>query len=253
MRALVLFVALGLASCAYPRRSTPLSEVADASNLDAPANLWRLRFTTAVVPPRQRGDRPWDDDGTPPDPFVRLYRGDQKVYESPIARDSLTPTWDDAVTENLLLPPTQELRIELWDDDGLGLPEPIGVWRGRGLPRTALPGADARVRLEGSAEVGFVVIPPKAHRGTGITEYEVRPDALHVLGVIPLSPAGRAGIEVGAEILAIDGEAIAALGTDAAVGKLSMAASRRSTLTVRHPDGRREDVRLDAGYVWMAR
>ncbi len=253
MRALVLFIAIGAASCAYPRRSTPLSEVADASNLDAPANLWRLRFTGAVVPPRQRGDRPWDEDGTPPDTFVRLYRGDRKVYESPVAYDSLTPRWDDAVTDNLMLSPTQELRIELWDDDGLGLPEPIGVWRSRGLPRTALPGADARVRLEGSAEVGFVVMPPKAYRGTGITEYEVRPDALRVLEVIPRSPAGRAGIEAGTKILEIDGQTVAELGSDAAVGKLSMAGSRQSTLTVLHADGRRDEVRLDAGYVWMAR
>ncbi len=252
MRALVPLVALCVASCAYPRRSTPLSEVADVSDIDAPADLWRLRFTRAVVPPRQRGDRPWDEDGTPPDPFVRLYRGDRQVYESPIAHDTLTPAWDDALTENLRLPSTRELRIELWDDDGVGLPEPVGVWRGHGLPRTALPGADARVMLEGTAEVGFVVMPPRAYRGTGITEYEVRPDALHVLGVIPLSPAGRAGIVPGTDILAIDGETVAELG-DRAIGKLSMAASRRSTLTLRHSDGRREDVRLDSGYVWKAR
>ena len=252
MRGIAVILVLCALACAYPRRSTSLSPVQDSSDIQAPANLWRLRFTRAVVPPRQRGDSPWDEDGTPPDPFVRIYRGDEQIYESPVAEDTLQPAWD-AVTENLMLPATEDLRIELWDSEAMRLPEPIGVWRGQGLPATALPGADARVMLEGTAEIGFVVMPPEAHRGTGITEYEVRSDALYVVDVIPLSPAGRAGIEAGAQIIGIDGESVADLGEDNAAGKLSMSSSRQSRLTVVHADGRREDVRLDAGYVWMAR
>ncbi|MEM9067048.1 MAG: PDZ domain-containing protein [Myxococcota bacterium] len=253
MRWMVLVLCIGVLGCAYPRRSTSLSPVPPTTNVQAPPDLLRLRFTSAVIPPRQRGDSSWDDDGTPPDVFVRVYRNDEQMYESPIAEDTLAPAWEDAVTENLRIGGTDRVRIELWDSESIRLSEPIGIWRGRGLPSTALPGADARVMLEGRAELQFRVVPPEAHRGTGILEYEVRSSALYVTEVVPLSPAGRAGITEGTQILAIDGETIDALGEASAAGKISMASSRSSSVTVLRPDGRREDVQMDTGYVWIVR
>ena len=241
-----------LGACAYPRRSPALSSVApaEAANVRAPEAVTRLRFVSAEIPLRQRGDLPWDDEGSEADALVRVYRGDTLLYESEPVRDSVRPTFD-FVTDNLVLPSSADLRIELWDDDP-GIPEPIGIWRGRGLPRTALPGADSRLQLEGGATLLFRVEEPEVHRGVGVVLYESRGSSLHVLDVIERSPAGRAGIRAGDDIVAIGGKTIDELGADEATGALSMAASRRSTVTFRHGDDE-QTVELDGGYTWRAR
>jgi hypothetical protein len=251
-RSLVGLLLATLVGCAYPRKTASLSTVppAEAANASAPDSLTRLRFISAEVPPNQRGALPWDDEGSAADPFIRVYRGDEKIYESEPVEDQLRPTFD-AVTENLLLPANEDIRIELWDDDP-GVPEPIGTWRGRGLPRTALPGADSNLNLEGGAQLLFRLEPAEPLRGSGIEEYEVRSDALVILSMIERSPAGRAGVRVGDRVTAIDGKSVAELG-DAAAGALSMASSRRSSLTVVHSDGDEETVELDGGYSWRAR
>ncbi|MBO6936248.1 MAG: PDZ domain-containing protein [Deltaproteobacteria bacterium] len=239
--------------CAYPRKTASLSTVppAEAANVSAPGSLTRLRFVSAEIPPEARGARPWDEDGSVADPFIRVYRGDELIFESEPLSNQLRPTFD-VVTENLLLPRTEDLKIELWDDDP-GVPQPIGIWNGRGLPATALPGADSRLNLEGGAQLLFRLEPADVLRGTGIEEYEVRGDSFLVLSMIELSPAGRAGVRVGDRVTKIDGKTIDELGSDAAAGALSMASSRRSSLTVVHSDGREETVELDGGYTWRSR
>lgn len=250
---LVGLLMVSAAGCAYPRKTASLSPVppAEAANVRAPTGLTRLRFVSAEIPPNARGGLPWDEDGSVADPFIRIYRGGEQIFESDPLSDELRPTFD-VVTENLRLPASDELRIELWDDDP-GVPQPIGIWRGQGLPRTALPGADSRLNLEGGAQLLFRLEPAEVLRGTGIREYEVRSDALVVVSMIELSPAGRAGIREGDRITAIDGESVEELGSDAAAGALSMASSRRSSLTVVHADGGEETVELDSGYTWRAR
>ncbi len=250
--AVPILVLVSLGACAYPRRSPSLSSVAEAeaANVSAPSGVTRLQFVSAEIPPRQRGDLPWDDEGTEADAMVRVYRGDTLLFESEPVVDSIRPQFD-VVTENLYLPATEDIRIELWDDDP-GVAEPIGTWRGRGLPRTALPGADSRINLEGGAQLLFRVQPAEVLRGTGIETYEMRGDHFHVVSMIERSPAGRAGLREGDDIVAIGGQSIDELGADAAAGALSMASSRRSSLTFRR-GGNEQTVELDGGYTWRAR
>ncbi len=238
--------------CVYPRRSTSLSPVSDSSAGNPPPNLVRVTFTSATIPPRQRSGLAWDDDGTPPDVFVRLYRGGELVYESEPVRDSLAPTFAEAITDNLVLTPRSELRLELWDHDPVR-PEPIGTWNGSGLPRSAVPGANARIMLEGTANLEFRVGPPRAQRGSGITLYESRRNGLKLIEIVEQSPVGRAGIVVGDTIVAIDGESITELGDARAVSKISRVGHERSTVRVLRRDGTEEDVEVDNRFVWTTR
>ena len=238
--------------CAYPRRSTSLTPAREGqTGVNAPAHVWQMRFVSATVPPRRRGGMDWDEDGSPPDVFVRVHRGGEVVWESEVRRDALDPAFNQTLPRNIRLPPSEELRIELWDEDGGPADNPIGVWRGRGLPPNALPDADARINLEGGAVLMFRVIAPRAHRGLGIELYEVRGDALHVLEVIESSPAGRAGIEPGDRIVAIGGRSVDDLDEAQSASALSMAADRQQSLTVLKPNGQQEQVDLDRGYVWL--
>lgn len=248
--ALLVFACGLLSGCAFPRRSTSLSTVRQAPESGVPNGLWRLRLVRAEIPPVDRSGRPWDEDGSMADPVLRLYRGDELVFETDALEDEREPRWD-ITTENLLFPSTQEVRVELWDDEAL--PTPIGVYRGRGVPTGALPGATTTLRLDGGATVDIVLEVPEAHRGTGVSLFEVRSDSLVLVEVLRHSPAGRAGLREGDAIIAIDGESVATLGGAAAASRLSMANSRRSTLRVRHGNGREEEVSIDGGFTWLSR
>lgn len=244
-----LLLLVALVGCAYPRRSTPVCSVTtDAAS--APAGVWRLAFRTAAIPPRQRGDQPWDEDGTPPDVFVRVYRGEELLFESaPV--EGLQPDLA-ATTPNLFLPSDVTSRIELWDADTV-LPTVIGVWRGRGLPTGAMQDGDTRIMLDGNATIGFRVLAPEAARGAGIPTYEVRRNDLRVIEVIEHSPAGRAGLVPGDAIVAIGGESVKDLGEARAAGALSRACSEATRLTIRRADGTVEERVLDRGFVWVTR
>ena len=241
-----------LCACAYPRRSTSLTAArGDVQVLDAPSHVWRMRIGSATIPPRRRGGMDWDPNGGLPDAFVRVYRGQELVFETPVREDALDPSFDVILPKNVHLPPSQELRIELWDRDDGPTNDPIGQWRGQGLPPNALPDADARITMEGGAALSFRVLSPQPHRGVGIAEYEVRGSALKVLSVIDNSPASRAGIAPGDEIVAIGDRPIDDMDDAQAASALSMAADRQTTLRVLKAEGGEQTVDLDRGYVWL--
>lgn len=244
------------AGCSYPVRSTPLWPLRGElqETLDRPDDVYSLTVVGAELPPMKRGGLPWDEDGSGPDPFLRIYRDGKLLWESPVKEDTRSPRWEHTFERAVRLPPDVSLRIELWDED-FPAPDPAGVWRQRGLPAAMQAGGSlVRLNLEGGSTVVLRVGPPKPLRGTGVARYEVRPDALVVLEVLPYSPAGRAGLRPGDRIVAIDGRSIASLGTGRAVGLLARAGRKGGTrLKIRRPSGWQREVPLDRGFVWLVR
>lgn len=249
--ALVALLALGLGACAYPRRTTPLLPVTTNDAVGAPNELWRLEFVSGTVGERQRSGVPWDEeDRGGPDPVVRLYRNDGLAFESPVARDTRHPEWR-AITPNLRLPRSAQLRFEVWDDDRVGH-QPIGQWEQHGLPHDLLPDAERTLQLDGPDNTLTIrLLRPLPHRGVGVRQYEVRSDALIVLDVIARSPAGRAGLARGDRIIAIGGETVAHLGEARAASALALAIDRDQKLSVVKVNGSRAEIELDHGYVWL--
>lgn len=248
---LLCAASLALVSCAYPRRSTALSEVqVEAGGPGQPSDVWWMTIVDAQIPQRNRGDSNWDEGGGPPDPFVRVYRDDVLVFESSTQDNTIHPAWNQSLPRNIEIPSDTDFRIEVWDRDAVGA-DPIGIYRGHGRPGNALPGVDARILLEGESTVTIRLEEPHAHRGVGISAFEVHGDSLLVLGVEEHSPAGRAGIEAGDSITAIGGRTISDLGSNQATGALSMAGERRQSLTVRDAAGDEREVDLDHGYTWL--
>jgi len=249
MTVMVLVLATG---CVYPRRGTSLTPVRreGAGMIAAPSDIWQLTIVDAEIAPRKRGDLPWDEGGGGPDAFVRVYRDEQLLFETAVVSDSHTPSWDIALPHNVHVAPGASLRFELWDQDTVGA-DPVGQYRTRGLPPNALPDADARLMLEGGSYVTIRVSAPRPHRGVGIEQYEVRPDALVVLRVASHSPASRANLAPGDAILAIGDRRVSAMSEAEAASALSMASQRETPLTVRGPNGQERTVDLDRDFVWQ--
>lgn len=253
VRWMCVMLLVGATGCVYPRRATSLTPVHpdSAARLAAPDALWQLTVVGAEIPPRKRGDLHWDEGGGAPDPFVRIYRDEQLLFETAVIDDSFEPRWDVTLPRNVHIPPDAALRVELWDRDTVGS-DPIGQYRGRGLPPNAMPDIDARLMLEGGSTVILRVSAPRPHRGVGIEEYELRPDELRILRVAAYSPASRANLAPGDAIVAIGERRVSAMSDVQAASALSMASQRGEFLTVRGPDGRERTVELDRDFVWQS-
>lgn len=256
MRLLVVtaLVLLGsISGCAYRRHTTPLHLEADPqlTSKDRPEHMYTFRLIGARMPERKISGLTWDDDGSGPDPFVRLYVDNRMVWESEVKKDQVAPEWNAVLPRNVLVGPNRAFRLELWDWDTAVSADPIGRIERSGLPTTVVPDAVARVGLDSQATVVVMVTAPRAHRGVGMS-VEMRPDALKVLSVEPYSPAARAGIRVGDHITAIANERVAHMDDADAMTELSLASERAYKVTVADPEGKNErEVALDPGYVWL--
>lgn len=258
MTSLACVLAILGAGCAYPRRAVSLTEVTDADSAasEAPSDVWQLHLLSAQLEPQRRGGLNWDEDGSVADPFVRVLRNNRVVWTSPVVTNSIAPEWNAVLPENLWVPNDQTLRFEVWDKDEVlrnegFLGDPIGVVQFQGLPPNALRDAIATLRLEGNATLQIQVTAPRPRRGVGITRIEEHSDSLLVLEVIERSPAGRAGIRRGDEIVRVNGERVADTGAERAASALSLAGIRGGRLEVLSESGPPRTVELDRGYVWL--
>jgi hypothetical protein len=249
--AMVAACVMALSACAYARRSTPLSVVTTQGqeSSEAPENLWKLLLVSAEIPRETRSGSPWDDDKTPPDPYLKLLVGDREVWETRTYDNQDHPTFNTSPPRNLAIDRNARVRLELWDDDGV-TSDPIGVYEGRALG-DAIVDAETIIKLEGGATVTVRVQRPDAHRGTGIALYELRKTALVLLDILPNSPAARAGLKAGDRITALDGRSIEDLGPKKAESGLVLSVQNQSELVVESA-GKSRVVKLDRGHVWLA-
>jgi hypothetical protein len=203
----------------------------------------------ANIPPTQRSGLAWDDDGSPPDAYLKLLVEGRQLWESPRVDDQLHPAFDASPESNLAVPRNAVIRLELWDKDAASS-QPIGIYEGRAAG-DAIVGANTTIKLEGGATLTVRVDKPLPLVGTGIAQYELRKHAVLVLKVVPHSPAARAGVSAGDRITAINGKLIDELGEGGATSALALAGQNGSELTLEN-DGQYRQVKLDEGYVWLS-
>lgn len=253
-RSLFLCVSLSLVvgACAYPRRETLMHPAPpnQVKSEDRPDNMYTIRVLDAELPEFKAGGLPWDSDGTPPDPFVRILVNKRVIWESPALKDTRKPAWNVTLPRNVELPEGATLRIELWDRDTAVSADPAGSIQSEGLPATALPDALARLTLDNLGMLSIVASAPHAQQGVGV-HFEVRPDALVVLDVERYSPAFRAGILKGDRIVAIGPQRVSELGGEEATSDFSLANDRGSVLTIADQKGHERQVTLDKGFIWL--
>lgn len=261
MRPLISFAMISLVlsgsllgGCAYPRRTTSLSPVRTEAFAvgpgSAPSDVYKFTLISANPNQRNRGNAQWDDNNGLPDLYLRVVRDGVVLWESETIDDNLTPVWNATAPRNLRIPAGARLQLEVWDRDAVG-GDPVGIWRGVGLPANARNGVEARILLEGESFLTIRVDSPMPHRGVGIRLFEVHDGDLQIIELEPYSPAARAGLVVGDRIIAIGSATVSQLGSARASGALSMASERNEALRVVNAQGVERTVNLDRGYVWL--
>ncbi len=215
--AVLLLCALGAteaaAGCAavYPEVAAPVRPfpAGTTPSPPPPPDLVYLHVDSALVPRLTRGGQAWDAVGNEaPDPFVVVSLDGREVLRTPSAPDTYSPDWSHEIASNLWAEPTAVLRVELWNANTLNN-VPICVRELRNW-RTYLKEERLRLDCPGGAEVTLGVEPARPRAGLGL-RYELRTNSVFVTRVARFSPASRAGVLPGDELVSVQGKAVAGM------------------------------------------
>lgn len=206
--ALFLGFAAGSTACTglYPSISTPLKPVPPGRELDPPPppNVLYIAMGGVEIPNRTRDGRSWDELGSgKPDPFAIVYINDRELFRTPVESNTLSAKWPNAPKTSYQLPRGAKMRIEIWDDNAIHK-KPICRKDVEGLEDHALTGSVDLV-CEGGTEIHVIIKPAEAKFGLGFS-YEFRSEGVFVSSVMPLSPASRAGMRKGSQIMMVMGK-----------------------------------------------
>jgi hypothetical protein len=254
LRLLIALCAMGLLTgcpAIYPELPTRMRKVTAEQALDPPPpdNLAWMKFESARIPDRTRGGKTWDAAfGKKPDPYAKLFINGQEVWKTPIQSNTLEPTWPNGPKGNLRIEPGDKLRVELWDSNPLN-DQPIGV-RDIGRPTSEhRMSRRIRVELDSGGEVVLAYEPARAMIGLGLW-YELRTETAFITRMLPSSPAERAGLVAGDEILKINGKDVKDLGQQGVRSGFNAASSSGLPLVIRHADGTILNVVLKEGAIY---
>ena len=252
-RVLPLSIAL-LAACGavYPEVSTPV-RAAGARRLEPPPpdDLVYLKFANAQIPTRTRDGRQWDSvGGSAPDPFAKLLIDDKEILLTPVQANTLTPTWPDQPVGNYRIPRNVPVRVELWDSNPINN-HPICVETIGNILAEVSDEQNLELRCDSGATIELVVQPAHAKFGLGLY-YELGTDEIHVTRVVSESPAARAKLKRGDQLLRIQGREVKGMDGDTARSLINANVSTGVTFTIKHPDGSTGDVTLKDGPMYPA-
>jgi hypothetical protein len=249
----LLLMALGLFGCGavYPQLETPVRTPPGQVKLTPPPpdDLLFLKFAGAVIPKRTRDGRNWDSvGGSLPDAFAKLYVDGKVILETPVQSNSLTPSWPEQAKANYRVRAGAAVRVELWDSNPISN-HPICVSDLADLRSEVSTEAPMLVSCNSGAELKLVVEPAHGRLGIGLF-YELRREDVAVTRVLRESPAARAGLVRGDQLLKIQGKAVKTMGDGEAQSLINANAATGVTLLVRKLDKSEIELTLKEGAIY---
>lgn len=241
------------AGCAalYPEVRTSLRDAdeADVINGRPPRQMAYIEFKKARIPLRAPDGRPWDDsDDDPPDPVVRLTIDGERVLETPVEQDTFEPTWPEQRLANYLVKRGSVAVVELVDRDAM-TDRPICV-KTLGDLRSEGRFGSVEVMCDNGVRIWLTVKPPRPKMGLGLF-YELHNGQVFVSRLAMYSPAGRAGLRVGDELIELDGQPVLKM-DEAQIRSVFNAGVRTGIrLKVRSPGAEPREVLLKEGAVFV--
>lgn len=235
----------------YPQLATPVRTPPAAVVLTPPPpdDLLFLRFAGAVIPTRTRDGRSWDSvGGSLPDAFAKLIIDDKVIIETAVQSNTLTPTWPDQRRANYRVSPSASVRVELWDSNPISN-HPICVSAVHDLHVDAVSEEPKIINCDSGAELKLII--DRAHGKLGIgLYYELRTEEVVVTRVIHESPAARAGLAVGDQLLKIQGKLVKTMADGEAQSLINANAATGVSLLVKKPDKTQMEVSLKEGALY---
>ena len=249
----LLLAALSALGCGavYPQLATPVRNPPGEVVLKPPPpdDLLFLKFEGAVIPTRTRDGRSWDSvGGSLPDAFAKLIVDDKVILETAVQGNTLTPTWPDQRRANYRVAPNASVRVELWDSNPISN-HPICVAAVHDLQVDAVSEESKTINCDSGAELRLIVDQAHGKLGIGLF-YELRTEQVVVTRVLHESPAARAGLAPGDELLKIQGKLVKTMADGEAQSLLNANAATGVSLLVKKPDKSEVEVSLKEGAIY---
>lgn len=246
-------LALPLAGCPviFPEVATPVKSLLPGAELTPPPpeDLRWLRFVGASIPDQTRDGRDWSDrTGSPPNPYAKLVvDGGDFLKTFPQSR-TREPTWPDSPHGNFRLKPGAKLRVELWDNNAL-TDLPIGVRELGRLSEEMIASRRIHVDFDNGASVELALEPAHAMRGVGLW-YELHTGSAYITRTFAESPASRAGLKAGDQVLAIGKKQIAHSSSDEIQSLFNAVPIDGLEILLRRKSGVTTTVKVPAGPIY---
>lgn len=248
----VAWASLVGAGCAavYPAIDTPVRPAPEDAKLEPPPpeRLYYVGLQGGTVPPRTRGNEPWDElgDGAP-DPYVKLYLDDELLFTTSTDQDTYTPRWPDAPRKNWVIPKDAVLRVEMWNANPVN-DQVICIKEVDRLHEVALEGPLV-AECEGGASVAIELRSARPKFGLGF-RYEIRQGGAAIREVLEQSPAERAGLEEGELIDAVNGQSTRNMDAGQLQSLINVHARQGIKLTLRRAGSTAREVELKEGPIY---
>lgn len=247
---LLTLAALGCGAV-YPELATPVRQVPAGFVFTPPPprDLLYLGFARAAIPAKTRDGREWDSvGGSLPDVFAKLKVNERDLIVTPIQANTLAPTWPNQTFGNYRLRPDESVWVELWDSNPIAN-HPICSKQIRDIHEEASFERRLSVDCASGAYLELIVEPAHGKMGLGFS-YEIRTDQVFVTRVFRESPAGRAGVTRGDEIIAIMGEPVARLSNGQVRSSINSNGSTGLRVRVRKADKTEAELTLRDGPIY---
>ncbi len=244
--------ALALGGCAaiYPEVQTPVRPPIAGQTLQPPPGrhlVW-VAFDEGEVPPKTRDGRRWRDSKSgAPSPFAIVFVNGRELLRTNPRSGTFRPRWEDAPRGNFHFNAGDRVRVELWDA-GL-VSHPICV---RELGPVSERWADegrVEARCEDGARVALKWEPAHGRHGYGFA-YEFRTYDVYVSRVSAESPAARAGLRAGDQLVSLGGRSASAMKSGEVQSYLNAPRAEGVRLGVKHADGTTFELLLKEGAIY---
>jgi hypothetical protein len=249
----LLVASLAVLGCGavYPQLSTPIRTPPAQVKLTPPApeDLLFVKFAGAVIPTRTRDGRGWDSvGGSKPDAFAKLFVDGKVILETPVQSNTLTPTWPDQRKANYRVRPGAPVKVELWDSNPINN-HPICIAEVTSLHAEASSDLPLRIDCNSGAEITMVVDEAHARLGLGLF-YELRREEVVVTRVLKESPAARAGLARGDQLLKIQGKPVKTMADGEAQSLINANGATGVSLWVKKGDKSELEIKLKEGAIY---